>query len=399
MPDASDRRGEAIRTTRHGWLFHGPLVLGAALFLLPLVWMISISLKPLEQTMKPGFDPLPRAYSVEMDGERVQVHRERVLTKRGYLVKITSGKLAGTTTWVNETDLDGSVARLANGRLVDVKDPKLVEASEENPLELVREWKDEDVDTKVVSAVQEDPTRRVRCVPPGEIREFVRPLWTNYPTALERTSFLRALLNTLLVCFMGVVGVTASSVLVAYGLAFIDFRGKRLLFVLTLATMMIPFPAVMVPLYSLFRGLGWVGTFKPLWVPCWFGNAFFIFLLRQFFLGIPRDLADSARLSGASELQVLWHVVLPLARPALAMVALFHFLYLWKDFMGPLLYLNDKSRFTLSLALQHFHGEQGGTPWHLMMAASTVFSVPLIVLFFLTVKTFIRSITMTGMKG
>jgi multiple sugar transport system permease protein len=186
---------------------------------------------------------------------------------------------------------------------------------------------------------------------------------------------------------------------VAYGLAFIDFRGRRLLFVLTLATMMIPFPAIMVPLFGLFNSLGWVGTLKPLWVPAWFGSAFFIFLLRQFFRGIPRDLLDSARLAGANELQILWHVVLPLSRPALAMVALFHFLYCWKDFLAPLIYLNDKARFTLSLALQHFHAEQGGTPWHLMMAASAVFSLPLIVLFFLTVKTFIRSITMTGLKG
>jgi multiple sugar transport system permease protein len=155
----------------------------------------------------------------------------------------------------------------------------------------------------------------------------------------------------------------------------------------------------MVPLFGLYNHLGWVGTLKPLWVPAWFGSAFFIFLLRQFFLGIPKDLLDSARLAGAGELQILWHVVLPLSRPALAMVALFHFLYMWKDFMAPLIYLNDKGRFTLSLALQSFHAEQGGTPWHLMMAASAVFSLPLIVLFFLTVKTFVRSITMTGLKG
>jgi multiple sugar transport system permease protein len=291
------------------------------------------------------------------------------------------------------------VARLADGQQVEVEVLRRVAVSAAEPLWLVREWREKDVDTKVVSAVQGEPGRFVAALRPEDITEAVRPLWVNYPVGLRRMDFWKALGNTLLVCLMGVVGVTVSSVLVAYALAFVNFRGRKLLFLLTLATMMIPFPATMVPMFAVFRWLGWVGTFKPLWVPAWFGSAFFIFLLRQFFMGIPKDLLDSARLAGAGELQILWHVVLPLSRPALAMVALFHFLYCWKDFMGPLLYLNDKSRQTLSLALQNFHAEQGGTPWHLMMAASVVFSLPLIVLFFLTVKTFVRSVTMTGLKG
>ena len=118
--------------------------------------------------------------------------------------------------------------------------------------------------------------------------------------------------------------------------------------------MMIPFVVTMVPVYLLYRDLGWVGTFKPLWVASWFGSAFFIFLLRQFFLGLPKDLLDAARIDGCTELEILWHVVVPLARPAIAMVALFTFLGTWKDFMGPLLYLNHPSQFTLSLSLQAF---------------------------------------------
>ena len=400
MPAKKPRLAEELRSTRHGWLFHIPLVLMACLFMLPLVWMLSISVKPLEQTTDPSFDPLPRGFYVKTgDGRLLPVYRERRLTEAGYLVEITSGKSPGTRNYVRRQDMKGEMALLANGQMVGVKVVQRVEATPENPLWLVREWREKDVDTKGVSAVQGDTSRYVAVVTPEEITEAVKPLWVNYPTGLRRMNFWGALLNTLLVCLMGVVGVTASSVLVAYGLAFIDFRGRKALFVLTLATMMIPFPATMVPLFGVFRWLGWVGTFKPLWVPAWFGNAFFILLLRQFFKGIPKDLLDSARLAGASELQILWHVVLPLSRPALAMVALFHFLFCWKDFMGPLLYLNDKARHTLSLALQNFHAEQGGTPWHLMMAASAVFSLPLIVLFFLTVKTFIRSITMTGLKG
>jgi multiple sugar transport system permease protein len=163
--------------------------------------------------------------------------------------------------------------------------------------------------------------------------------------------------------------------------------------------MMVPFPATMVPIFDVFRSLGWVGTFKPLWVPAWFGGAFFIFLLRQFFLGLPKDLLDAARIDGCSELEILWHVVVPLARPALAMVALFQFLGSWKDFMGPMLYLTDRSQFTLSLGLQAFQSQHGGTPWHLAMAASMMFSLPLLVLFLLARKTFMRGIAMTGIKG
>lgn len=223
--------------------------------------------------------------------------------------------------------------------------------------------------------------------------------WRNYPEALKTVPFGTYLRNTLMLCVLNVIGAVLSSAIVAYGFARLNFPGREWLFILMISTMALPGQVTMIPVFLMFRAFGWYGTFLPLIVPAFFGNPFFIFLLRQFFLGIPRDLLDSARLAGASELQILWHLVLPLSRPALAMVGLFHFLYMWKDFMGPLIYLNDKARFTLSLALQHFHTEQGGTPWHLMMAASVVFSLPLIVLFFMTVKTFIRSITMTGLKG
>ena len=203
-----------------------------------------------------------------------------------------------------------------------------------------------------------------------------------------------SLIQPLTVC-----GAVVSSVIVAYGFAFLQFPGRNALFGLTLTTIMVPFVVTMVPVYLMYRSFGWVGTFKPLWVATWFGNAFFIFLLRQFFLGIPKDLLDAARIDGCTELEILWNVVAPLSRPVIAMVALFTFLGTWKDFLGPLLYLNHESQFTLSLALQTFQSEHGGTPWHLLMAASTVFSLPLIILFFFAMKTFIRSVAMTGLKG
>ena len=264
---------------------------------------------------------------------------------------------------------------------------------------LVREWRPEDTDTKEMSSSVIDVTRAWDILPESGIRQVVREIPENYPAALRRVHFGRSLFNTLFLCAMCVAGSVVSSVIVAYGFAFLDFRGRKLLFALTLATIMIPFAVTMVPVYLMYRNLGWVGTFKPLWVASWFGSAFFIFLLRQFFLGLPKDLLDAARIDGCSELEILWNVVVPLSRPAIAMVALFTFLGTWKDFMGPMIYLNHPSQFTLSLSLQAFASEHGGTPWHLLMAASTVFSLPLIVLFFIAMKTFIRGVAMTGMKG
>ncbi|HHN46256.1 MAG TPA: carbohydrate ABC transporter permease [Planctomycetes bacterium] len=263
----------------------------------------------------------------------------------------------------------------------------------------VREWRPEDTDTKEIGSTSADPARSWDVLPESAVRKTLRPIPQNYPAALARIHFTRSLFNTLFLCLMTVCGAVVSSVIVAYAFAFIEFRGREILFVVTLATMMIPFPIVMVPLYLLYRDLGWVGTFKPLWVGSWCGSAFFIFLLRQFFLGLPKDLLDAARIDGCSELEILWHVVVPLSKPAIAMVALFQFLGAWKDFMGPLIYLNNPSQFTLSLSLQSFSSEHGGTPWHLLMAASTVFSLPLIILFFFMIRTFIRSVAMTGIKG
>jgi len=264
---------------------------------------------------------------------------------------------------------------------------------------LVRQWLPADTDAREVSSNVIDVTRRWGVLPRSAVREGVRPILENYPVALARTHFGRSLLNTLFLCLMTVTGTVISSVVVAYGFAFLEFRGRDLLFALTLATIMIPGVVTMVPVYLLHRSLGWVGTFKPLWVASWFGSAFFVFLLRQFFLGLPKDLLDAARIDGCGELEILWKVIVPLSRPAIIMVGLFTFLGTWKDFFGPLIYINHPSQMTLSLSLQSFASEHGGTPWHLLMAASTVFSLPLIILFFLTVRTFIRGVAMTGMKG
>jgi multiple sugar transport system permease protein len=198
---------------------------------------------------------------------------------------------------------------------------------------------------------------------------------------------------------LGVVGTVLSSALVAYGLSRIRWKGREALFTLTLSTMMIPFPVLMIPLYSVFRELGWIGTLMPLWVPAFFGSAFNIFLLRQFFLTIPAELSDAARIDGCSEFGIFWRVILPLARPALAVVALFHFLYVWNDFLGPLIFLTEPQTFTMALGLQQYQSQHGGSEWHLLMAAAVLLVLPIVVLFFLAQKTFIQGISTTGMGG
>lgn len=239
------------------------------------------------------------------------------------------------------------------------------------------------------------------------------PRWENYRTALAamggreglgtgndaRVSFWLFLGNTLLVAGLGCVGAVLSNAIIAYGFARIRWRGRDALFAVVLATMMVPFPVLMVPLYGVFQKLGWIGTLQPLWVPAFFGSAFNIFLLRQFFRTIPEELSEAARIDGCSEWGIFWRIMLPLSKPALAVVALFHFLWAWNDFTGPLLFLTRKHTFTLALALQNYQSQSGGVQWHLLMAASAVVVLPIVVLFFFAQKTFIKGIATTGIKG
>jgi multiple sugar transport system permease protein len=221
---------------------------------------------------------------------------------------------------------------------------------------------------------------------------------SNYPEALGSFPFLLYLGNTLFLCGANVAGSLLSAALPAYAFARLPFRGRDALFVVMLATIMLPAQATMLPVFLMFRWLGWIGTFRPLWVPAFFGNAFFIFLLRQFFRSIPGELSDAARIDGANEWGIFSRVVLPLAKPALATVALFTFIGTWTDYLGPLVYLHDERQFTLALGLTAFLGRHDAE-WHLLMAAATVVTAPLIVLFLLTQQTFVKGVAVTGIKG
>ena len=240
--------------------------------------------------------------------------------------------------------------------------------------------------------------------PPSLIPSTVQ--WHNYKDAFvygaDKLGYIPFLLygrNTLVICLLTVSGTVISNALVAYSFARLRWPGRDIAFAVTLATMMVPFPVTMVPVFALFRTLGWIGTFRPLWVPAWFGSAFNIFLLRQFFRTIPFELSEAARIDGCSEWNIFRQVVLPLSKPALAVVALFTFMSAWNDFLGPLIYLLDQKTFTLSLGLQFYQSQNGGTQWNLLMAATTIVIAPVIALFFFTQKQFIQGIAVTGLKG
>jgi multiple sugar transport system permease protein len=218
-------------------------------------------------------------------------------------------------------------------------------------------------------------------------------VWTD-----ESVQFPLYLRNTLIVAFLSVIGMTLSSAMVAYGFARIPFRGRNAFFAVTLATMMIPFPIIMGPLFVIFSKLGWIGTLRPLWMPAWFGGAFNIFLLRQFYMGLPKELDEAARIDGCSHWGIFWRIIVPLSKPALAVVALFHFIYVWNDFLAPLIYLTHRDNFTLALGLQMYQSRAGNTPWNLLMAASTMVVAPVTLLFFLTQRQFVRGIASGGGK-
>ena len=238
---------------------------------------------------------------------------------------------------------------------------------------------------------------QVFAVPPQWIPN--PPQWQNFRRAWTELPFPTFVLNTVLITVISVFGQVLSASLVAYGFARFKFPGRNLLFYLMLSTMMLPAQVTMIPVFLFWRELRLIDTFAPLVVPAFFGGgAFNIFLLRQFFLTIPRELDEAAMLDGASPFGIWWRVLLPLSRPALITVVLFSFLSHWDDFMGPLIYLNSMEKYTVSIGLRMFQ-DMFGTQLELLMAASLIHILPTIVLFFVAQRYFIKGIALTGLKG
>jgi multiple sugar transport system permease protein len=242
----------------------------------------------------------------------------------------------------------------------------------------------------------------------GDLTKLVPadPQWSNFGAALSQMGsvrwkgFLDALANSVVITTIVVAATVLSSSLVGFAMARMRFRGREPLFLLMLATMMLPGQVTMIPLFLLFRGLGWVDTILPLVVPAFFANAFFVFMYRQFISQVPEALVEAAKVDGWSWLGIWWHVILPLCRPVTAICAVFTFIYVWNDFMGPLIYLHSDEQATLAVALNSFRNQYGGVnKVNLLMAASLVTMVPCILLFLAAQRQFIEGLGKGAVKG
>lgn len=247
------------------------------------------------------------------------------------------------------------------------------------------------------------PNNQVFTLPPTWVPD--PPQWSNFLLALttrheSQPPVYQYGLNTAIITVNGVLATIFSSSLVAYAFARLDFPGKRVLFLGVLSTLMIPFAVVMVPQFIIWRNLNWLDTLWPLIIPHWFGSAWNIFLLRQFFMAIPREYDEAALIDGASRWAIYWRIILPLAKPALAAVGVFAFVFFWNDFLGPLIILSTPKNFTLTIFLANFSVAYGGrtTPWNLYMAAALAIILPCLLVFFFSQNAFLKGITITDFK-
>jgi multiple sugar transport system permease protein len=357
------------------------LIAGAAAFILPLVWMVLTALKPLNQAMTGGSSWLPRRYEAVLEGRLQEISPgETVLEPSVWAIE----KGASQPVALPESSVRDGAWQPVSGAPIPVNVLKRIPASRSAP------W----IEISDAGGAHRD------IVAASSVQSHVSFRWENFPAGIKAMRhFPRYLGNTLILCLLNVIGTVSSSALVAYGFSRLEWRGRDSLFGLLVATMMIPFPVVMVPLYSLYRHLGWVGTLQPLWVGSFFASAFNVFLLRQFFRTIPRDLSEAARIDGCSEFRIFWQIILPLCKPAIVVVALFTFLGAWNDFLGPLIYLTDEKDFTLALGLVAMKtSESGATEWNYLMAASTLVILPVIALFLVAQRSFVEGIALTGTK-
>lgn len=241
-------------------------------------------------------------------------------------------------------------------------------------------------------------------VPPVWIPTQIR--WQNYADALQRFPFWLGLQNTLTITLSVILGRLLSTSLAAFAFARLRFRLREQLFILVLATLMLPYHVTLIPTYILFQRLGWVDTFLPLIVPAWLGmGAFYIFLLRQFFLTIPREMDDAARIDGCNNFMIYWRIMVPLSKPVLATVTIFTFLEQWNDFLGPIIYLNSTQNHTLAIAMQFYRQQASGTmfgptrTWSHLMVVSLLVMLPCLLLFFFAQRYFIQGVVVSGVKG
>lgn len=355
----SQRQARKLRDLFLSTLSHGLLIFVGMFFAVPFLWMVLTAFKSDQDVFRspPRWLPYDNV-RVEVNGEKFPLYNVRVE--------------------------DGSVRQLAALSILEGVGTFVDPA---NPEEILT-YKLQQGRERIAEAVMEVSFR-----------------WQNFPDAMNRgsrpgvgASFWVYFKNSLIIAFFTIIGTLVSNTPVAYAFARLKFPGRDVLFVIILATMMLPFQVTMIPIYLLFNDtLGWGDTFLPLIIPAFFANAWDVFLLRQFFKTIPEEMCDAARVDGASEWQIFTRIVLPLSTPVLATITIFTFLWAWNDFTGPLLFLHSPRNFTMALGLQDFQG-QNIIIWNQLMAAATVFTLPIVVAFFFAQKTFIQGIKLTGSK-
>jgi multiple sugar transport system permease protein len=386
---------------------------GALIFVIPLIWMIVTSLKTPDDifTIPPKWIPM---------SEVVLNYEAQIKSQKSGPVKITKGEEGDRILTVDTfSHVIPAVAKLrAENKQMIRKGDIIAEMPREGLVKIIKvnTAKEKSLQLRIVD-IKSGLLIKVFNLPVGTnllVKEGDRvhvnqkmgsigPQWANYarawaPEALDET-FNRYLMNTLIITVLGILGVLLSSTFVAYGFARFRFPGRDAMFLTMVATMMIPAQVTMIPTFILFKYLGWIDTFAPLIVPTFFGGgAFNIFLMRQFFMTIPYELDDAAKIDGCNYFQIFWIILVPLVKPALATVAIFGFVYNWNDFMNPLIYLNSSSNYTLALGLQTFT-TMYGTDYNLMMAASTIVLLPILVVFFFGQRYFIEGVATSGLKG
>ena len=387
---------------------------GAIVFVIPLVWMITTSLKTPTDifTMPPKWLPISR---IKAD------YRTEIKAKRSGVVKITRDEEGRLVIDVIKNRKIVSSHIIPKAAKVVTKRGKYVKAGTvlaKLPKTGIVKIIDNGDGTKTLKILSKKNYLIKEYILPRNTKLYVKdgdlikvnqkiatvlPQWHNYieawaPKGLNET-FTRYLINTLIVTICGIIGVLVSSSFVAYGFARFRFPFRDPLFLLMVSTMMIPVQVTMIPTFILFKYLGWIDTFLPLIVPSFFGvSAFNIFLMRQFFMTIPYELDDAAKIDGCNYFQIFYIILLPLVKPALATVAIFAFVYNWNDFLNPLIYLNSSSNYTLALGLQVFT-TMYGSYYHLMMAASTIVLLPILIVFFFGQRYFIEGVATSGLKG
>ncbi|MGC8668886.1 MAG: carbohydrate ABC transporter permease [Chthonomonadales bacterium] len=368
------KEARAGREAGRKTLLHLVLMTGAVIFMVPFAWLVVTSLKEDEDMSQ--FPPvwIPRQQvKVRIDGKEA-----------GLATTLYHGLPLRVAVLEEQENGNNRVQVLGPALKGDGYSPTPVQQAE--ALDMAR--------------------RRVQFeVPRSQVKKVKHfaPVWKNYPDALkflppETHRGLVFLYNTLFLSSLTVIGTVLSSSLVAFSFARLRWPGRDALFVVLLATMMLPGAVTMMPVFLIFRWLGWIDTLRPLWVPSFLGSAFNIFLLRQFFMTIPNDLEDAAKIDGCSYFGIYRRIMLPLIKPALAAITIMTFMGSWNNFMGPLIYVSSPTRMPLSYALQLFQTAHGGEPG-LLMAASTMMVLPIVVLFFFTQRYFIQGVTLTGIKG